>query len=66
MLCHALPEVAKEVSAPLANVDNITMYRDQTTKLLENNTQKIDQILKLGRIRFKESYWRFCKNKKNK
>lgn len=48
MLCHALPEVAKEVSAPLANVDNITMYGDQTTKLLENNTQKIDQILKLG------------------
>ena len=34
MIMNALPQVAKEVSAPLANVDNITMYGDQSTKLL--------------------------------
>lgn len=48
MIMNALPQVAKEVSAPLANVDNITMYGDQSTKLIENNTQKIDQILKVA------------------
>ena len=47
MIMAALPQVAKEVSAPLANIDNITMYCDQSTKLIENNTQKIDQILKM-------------------
>ena len=44
MIMNALPQVAKEVSAPLANVDNITMYGDQSTKLIENNTQKIYQV----------------------
>ena len=48
MIMNALPQVAKEVSAPLANVDNITMYGDQSTKLIENNTQKIDKILKIA------------------
>lgn len=48
MIMNALPQVAKEVSAPLANVDNITMYGDQSTKLIENNTQKIDKILKVA------------------
>ena len=48
MIMDALPQVAKEVSAPLANVDNITMYGDQSTKLIENNTQKIDQVLKVA------------------
>ena len=48
MIMTALPQVAKEVSAPLANVDNITMYGDQSTKLIENNTQKIDQVLKIA------------------
>ena len=48
MIMNALPQVAKEVSAPLANVDNITMYGDQSTKLIENNTQKIDQVLKVA------------------
>lgn len=48
MIMNALPQVAKEVSAPLANVDNITMYGDQSTKLIENNTQKIDQILRIA------------------
>ena len=39
MIMNALPQVAKEVSAPLANVDNITMYGDQSTKLIENNNK---------------------------
>ena len=48
MITQVLPDIAKEVSTPLANVDNITMYGDQSTKLIENNTQKIDQILKIA------------------
>ena len=48
MIMNALPEIAKEVSAPLANIDNITMYGDQSTKLIENNTQKIDKVLKIA------------------
>lgn len=48
MITNVLPSIAKEVSAPLSSVDNITMYGDQSTKLIENNTQKIDQILKVA------------------
>jgi flotillin len=48
MICQALPGIAKEVSAPLSNVDSITMYGDQSTELIENNTQKIDKILKVA------------------
>lgn len=48
MITNVLPSIAKEVSAPLNNIDNITMYGDQSTKLIENNTQKIDQILKVA------------------
>lgn len=48
MVMNALPQVAKEVSAPLASVDNITMYGDQSTKMIENNTQKIDKVLKIA------------------
>lgn len=48
MICNILPDVAKEVSAPLSNIDSITMYGDQSTKLVENNTQKIDKILKVA------------------
>ena len=48
MLCNALPQIAKEVSAPLSNIDNITMYGDQSTELLANNTQKIDKVLKVA------------------
>ena len=48
MICAALPQIAKEVSAPLSQVDNITMYGDQSTKLIKNNTQKIDQIMKVA------------------
>lgn len=48
MICKVLPDIAKEVSAPLTNVDTITMYGDQSTKLIEENTQKIDKILKVA------------------
>ena len=48
MICTALPQIAKEVSAPLSQVDNITMYGDQSTELIKNNTQKIDQIMKVA------------------
>ena len=48
MICQALPDIAKEVSAPLNNIDSITMYGDQSTELIENNTQKIDKILKVA------------------
>ena len=48
MTMNALPLIAKEVSAPLNNIDSITMYGDQSTKLVEENTQKIDKILKVA------------------
>lgn len=48
MICQALPGIAKEVSAPLNNIDSITMYGDQSTQFIENNTQKIDKILKVA------------------
>lgn len=48
MITNVLPDIAKEVSAPLSNIDNITMYGDQSTELLANNTQKIDKILKVA------------------
>ena len=67
MIMNALPQVAKEVSAPLANVDNITMYGDQSTKLIENNTQKIDKILKVAEdslgLDLKSLITRFAANK---
>ena len=48
MICNVLPEIAAEVSAPLSQVDSITMYGDQSTKLIEENTQKIDKVLKVA------------------
>ena len=48
MVTQVLPSIAEAVSNPLNNVDNITMYGDQSTKLIEANTQKIDQILKIA------------------
>lgn len=48
MTMNALPLIAKEVSAPLNNIDSITMYGDQSTKLVEENTQKIDKVLKVA------------------
>ena len=48
MIINKLPEIAKEVSTPLSNIDSITMYGDKSTELIENNTQKIDKILKVA------------------
>ena len=48
MVMNALPQIAKEVATPLANVDNITMYGDQSSKLIESGTQNIDKILKIA------------------
>ena len=48
MICAVLPDIAKEVSAPLSNIESITMYDDKTTQLMSSNTQKIDQVLKIA------------------
>ena len=48
MIINKLPDIAKEVSAPLNNISSITMYGDQSTDLIANNTQKIDKILKIA------------------
>ena len=48
MIVNKLPEIATAVSEPLNNIDSITMYGDQSTKLIEENTQKIDKILKVA------------------
>lgn len=48
MITNVLPSIAKEISSPLSNIDKITMYGDQSSKLIENNTQKIDQVLKVA------------------
>ena len=41
-------QIAKEVSTPLNNIDSITMYGDQSSKLIESGTQNIDKILKIA------------------
>ena len=48
MIINKLPDIAKEVSTPLSNIDSITMYGDQSTQLIESGTQKIDKILKVA------------------
>lgn len=48
MVCQVLPQVAKEVSTPLSQIDSITMYGDQSSKLIENGTQKIDKVLNIA------------------
>lgn len=48
MICTVLPQIAKEVSTPLNNIDSITMYGDQSSKLIESGTQNIDKILKIA------------------
>ncbi len=67
MICKILPEVAKEVSAPLSNIDSITMYGDQSTKLVEENTQKIDKIINVAKdslgIDLKELVNNYTENK---
>ncbi|MBO5179945.1 MAG: flotillin family protein [Clostridia bacterium] len=49
MICAALPQIAKEVSAPLNKIDSITMYGDQSSKLIESGTQNIDKILNVAK-----------------
>lgn len=44
MAFKALPEIAKEVSAPLNNVESIIMYGDQTDKIIEKGTKRLDSI----------------------
>ena len=48
MICAVLPQIAKEVSTPLGNIDSITMYGDQSSKLIETGTQNIDKVLKIA------------------
>lgn len=48
MICNTLPQIAKEVSTPLNNIDSITMYGDQSSKLIESGTQNIDKVLKIA------------------
>lgn len=48
MVCAVLPQIAKEVSTPLGNIDSITMYGDQSSKLIESGTQNIDKVLKIA------------------
>ena len=48
MIINKLPDIAKEVSTPLSNIDSITMYGDQSTQLIESGTQKIDKIFKVA------------------
>lgn len=48
MICGVLPEIAKEVSTPLGNIDSITMYGDQSSKLIESGSQNIDKVLKIA------------------
>ncbi len=45
MLLAVLPEMAKNIAEPLANVDSITMYgSDNTTKLMKEVTNSSNQI----------------------
>lgn len=49
MVMDKLPEIAKEVSAPLGKVNSITMYDPNgTTKLLENGTKGVGQVIKVA------------------
>lgn len=49
MAFKALPEIAKEVSAPLNNIDNIIMYGDQTDKIIEKATKRIDSVTDIAK-----------------
>ncbi len=45
MILAVLPEMAKNIAEPLANVDSITMYgSDNTTKLMREVTNSSDQV----------------------
>lgn len=49
MAFKALPEIAREVSAPLNNIDNIIMYGDQTDKIIEKATKRIDSVTDIAK-----------------
>ena len=47
MVVNKLPEIAREISQPLSNIESITMYDPNgTTKLLESTTKGMDQVMK--------------------
>ena len=50
MVVNSLPSIAKEVAAPLNNVDSITMYDPNgTTKLLESGTKNMEQVMNVAK-----------------
>lgn len=49
MAFNALPAIAKEVASPLAQIDNITMYGDQTSDFLGSSTQNIDKVVNIAK-----------------
>ncbi len=50
MIVNQLPSIAREISAPLNNVENITIYDPAgTTKLVEAGTRNVTQILDLAK-----------------
>lgn len=70
MITQVLPEIAQAVSAPLENVESITMYGDQSGQLIQNNTEKIDKVLKIAEdslgINLKDMIATIAANKLNK
>lgn len=49
MAFKALPEIAKEVASPLSQIDNITMYGDQTSDFLGSSTKNIDKVVNIAK-----------------
>ena len=49
MYFDKLPEIAKAVSEPLSKIDNIVMYGDATTKMIQGGVDKISQISEISK-----------------
>lgn len=50
MAMNALPQIAKEVSAPLNNIDNITMYSSNgVNDLMSASAQNIDKVIEVSK-----------------
>lgn len=49
MAMNALPLIAKEVSTPLSNVKEITMYGDQTNEFIKSGTQNISKVVDIAK-----------------
>ncbi|MBQ2639181.1 MAG: flotillin family protein [Bacilli bacterium] len=49
MAMNALPQIAKEVSTPLGNIENITMYGDQTSEFIKSGTQNISKVVDIAK-----------------